>query len=75
MGGDNLSNNILPTGKAEGLGIFKIMPSFPKEPGKIFKLPLLGDWSLITGEGGYKTGWGWGACEVLPLQIGGHNKI
>ena len=31
-----------------------------------------GDWSLITGRGGYKTAkGGGGASEVLPVQKGG----
>ena len=36
------------------------------------------DWSLITGRGrggGYKTRGGGGACEVLPLQKGGAEKV
>ena len=32
------------------------------------KRVIIGDWSLITGRGVYKTGRG--ACEVLPLQTG-----
>ena len=33
------------------------------------------DWSLITGRGGgYKTGGGGGAREVLPLRKGGGGK-
>ena len=35
------------------------------------------DWSLITGRGGggYKTGGGRGAREVLPLRRGGAEKV
>ena len=33
------------------------------------------DWSLITGRGGYKTGGGGGAREVLPLRKGGMDKV
>ena len=37
------------------------------------ELPLLRDWSLITGRGGYKMGGG--AREVLPLRKGGAEKV
>ena len=33
----------------------------------------LGDWSLITRRGAYKTGGG--ACEVLPLRKGAENVL
>ena len=37
---------------------------------------LIRDWSLITGRGGgYKTGGGGGAHEVLPLRKGGAEKV
>ena len=37
---------------------------------------MLRDWSLITERGGgYKTGGGGGACEVLPQRKGGAEKV
>ena len=40
----------------------------------ISKWYLLGDWSLITGRGGATKQEG-RACEVLPLQKGGVEKV